>query len=374
MKTYLLAVCGLNPQVITETLYALHQQRRLPDAVRVLSTRAGREACLAQLFDDKDGAYGQFLREYEISPGTIDFSAKAVHAVCDTQGRSIEDIATESDNECFLRACMQEAFDLTNEEGSTVYFSIAGGRKTMGACLMAAAQCYGRPQDRLFHVLVSPEFESSREFFFPRRPPREITLYDPAGQPYRKSTRYAHVTLVPTPFIPARQRLSLDHLRRPESPASLLVNLVREKPDELVVDLPGQKIVWKGIECDLMPARLALYAFFALQKRHNECLQNDCRSCERCFLSAPEILTRNEDIASLYRRMTGDLKNKEMSDSGVLGLTAENFNSYKSKIRADLERAFGSHCLEQLQISAVGSRPGLRYGIKLDRRSIRVVL
>ncbi|NLV24760.1 MAG: TIGR02584 family CRISPR-associated protein, partial [Deltaproteobacteria bacterium] len=41
MKTVLLAVCGLSPQVITETLYALHQQGRQVDAVRVLTTRQG---------------------------------------------------------------------------------------------------------------------------------------------------------------------------------------------------------------------------------------------------------------------------------------------------------------------------------------------
>jgi len=35
VKRYLLAVSGLNPQVITETFYALHQQERTPDAVRI---------------------------------------------------------------------------------------------------------------------------------------------------------------------------------------------------------------------------------------------------------------------------------------------------------------------------------------------------
>ena len=34
MKTILLAVTGLSPQVITETLYALHQQNRKVDAIQ----------------------------------------------------------------------------------------------------------------------------------------------------------------------------------------------------------------------------------------------------------------------------------------------------------------------------------------------------
>ncbi|RKX57645.1 MAG: TIGR02584 family CRISPR-associated protein, partial [Thermodesulfobacteriota bacterium] len=42
---------------------------------------------------------------------------------------------------------------LTASKDTAVYFLIAGGRKTMSACLAVAAQFYGRPQDRVYHVL-----------------------------------------------------------------------------------------------------------------------------------------------------------------------------------------------------------------------------
>ena len=38
MKTVMLAVTGLSPQVITETLYALHQSSRHVDAIHVITT------------------------------------------------------------------------------------------------------------------------------------------------------------------------------------------------------------------------------------------------------------------------------------------------------------------------------------------------
>lgn len=374
MKTVLLAICGLTPQVITETLYALHQQGRLPDAIRILTTREGKDRCSAQLLAGGEGAYYQLLADYGIDRHRIDFSPRHIRAVADEHGRELDDIGSEDDNELFLRACMEEAFALTSVPETTVFFSVAGGRKTMGACLAVAAQCYGRPQDRLFHVLVAPEFESSREFFFPPSPPREVELRDQAGQPYRKSTRFAKVSLIPMPFIPVRERLPGSRLRQPETPADLMLSLVREKRPELIIDLTARKVVWKGVECDMMPARLALYAFFALRKKEQVCESGACHGCDQCFLSTPELLDQAERVADLYRRIAAGREFVEMSDTGVMSLSAENFNSYKAKIRKELERAFGGQAADELEIASRGRRPGVRYGIALDRERIRVVL
>jgi len=38
MKNILLAVVGLSPQVITETLFALHQQNRRVDAIHIITS------------------------------------------------------------------------------------------------------------------------------------------------------------------------------------------------------------------------------------------------------------------------------------------------------------------------------------------------
>ena len=52
MTRILLALCGLTPQIITETLYALHQEGQLPQRVILLTTRAGRERCLKRLLGE----------------------------------------------------------------------------------------------------------------------------------------------------------------------------------------------------------------------------------------------------------------------------------------------------------------------------------
>ncbi len=78
MKTILLAVCGLSPQVITETLYALHQSNRYVDTIHVITTRDGKEKIYAELLGGKTGRYYQYLEEYGINPASIDFGHRNI--------------------------------------------------------------------------------------------------------------------------------------------------------------------------------------------------------------------------------------------------------------------------------------------------------
>jgi len=373
VKSILLAVVGLSPQVITETLFALHQQGKSVHAIHIVTTRQGKEKINAHLLSPTDGKYYQYLREYNIDPSTIDFGFQNVHTITDSNGREIDDIADEEENEWLLKKCMELTFSFTRDSDTAVFFSIAGGRKTMSACLMLAAQFYGRPQDRIYHVLVSPEFESNRDFYYPPPKSTSIELKDKNGQPYTKETKYAKVTLVPIPFVSIRDKLSNDLLNEPKDPATLMLSLVREEPYLLTIDLKNAKVRYKTLEIDMMPARLALYAFFALEKKKCTKLDTTCRGCSECFLQITDIFKRQNEITNLYQKIAEGRQLNEMSDSGIIGLTQENFNSYKSKIRKDLEKGFGLYALPELAIDSVGKRPDTRYGIKIDRKKIYIL-
>jgi len=400
MKNTLLAVVGLSPQVVMETLYALHQFGRRVDAIHLITTRAGKETIFSTLLPAQEGRYYRYLNEYNMDADSISFGYDHIHVVTDVNGNEIEDIESEEDNERLIRLCLEMTFKLTADPDTAVFFSIAGGRKTMSVCLMLAAQLYGRPQDRVYHVLISPEFESNRDFFYPPRQSTAIELCDRNNQPYYKETRYSAVNLVPIPLLSVREQLSRDELRQaPKEPASLLLNLVREEPFLLTIDLAAGKLSYRKREMDLMPARLALYAFFALRKKQCPRISGQdrpspnqranapddtsrdasgstisCKGCRDCFLDFPAIATRQSEITELYRQTASGREFTEMSDSGILGLTAENFNSYKGKIRRNLERAFGAQAAAQLQIASQGRRPDTRYGLMIDRERIRIVL
>lgn len=373
MKNILFAVTGLSPQVITETLFALHQNNRKVDAIHVITTRDGKEMIFANLLAGKSGHYYCYLEEYGIDPSSIDFGHKNIHVITDEHGIEISDIVNENDNERLLNKCLDLTFHLTSRTDTAVFFSVAGGRKTMSSCLSLAAQMYGRSQDRLFHVLVSPEFESNRDFYYPPKKSKTIELKDKNGQTFFKETRYAQVNLIPIPFVSIREQLSADLLKEPTDPATLMLSLIKEEEYRLIVNLLTGKIIYKTLEMDLMPARLGLYAFFALQKKN--CLKEveTCGSCTECFLDIQSVYEKQDEITELYRKISGTRQLDEMSDTGITHLSADNFNMYKGKIKSDLLGRFGLYALKDLEISSAGTRPNTRYGIGVDRSRIEIV-
>jgi len=373
LKNILLAVTGLSPQVITETLYALHQSGRKVDAVHVITTRQGKERMFAELLAGKNGHYFRYLEEYGIKRSSIEFSHRCIHVITDDNGTEIADIASEEDDEKLLAKCLEVTFRFTRDPDTSVFFSVAGGRKTMSSCLTLAAQMYGRPHDRLYHVLVSPEFESNPNFFYPPRVSSKIELRDGKGQPFLKDTRFAEINLIHIPFVSIRDQLSPALLKEPRDPATLMLSLIKEEAYRLTVNLIAGKIVYKTFELEMMPARMALYAFFAMQKKNCRKESKTCSSCTECFLDIQQVFQKQSEITKLYEQVCGTRPIDEMSEGGITNLSAENFNMYKGKIKQDLLKRFGAYALKDLEIASVGKRPNTRYGIKMDRNRIEII-
>ncbi|MBN1625215.1 MAG: TIGR02584 family CRISPR-associated protein [Deltaproteobacteria bacterium] len=374
MKNILLAVTGLSPQVITEMLYALHQDCRRIDAIHIVTTRDGKDLIYSGLLGGKEGKYFRYLEEYGISQSEIDFSHRNVHVITDEHGVEIADITNETDNERLLKKCLELAFHLTSDPENNVLFSIAGGRKTMSSCLTLAAQMYGRPHDRLYHVLVSPEFEGSRDFYYPPKNSVRIEIKDKNGHPIYKETKFANITLVPIPFFSLRSYLSPEFLKKPLDPGTLMLSLIREEESRLAINLMTRKITYKNLELDLMPAHMALYAFFAMQKKECPKDVNGCGKCVDCFLDIRCILDMQDQITGIYKKVSDGRPLDEMSDTGIAELSAENFNSYKGKIKNELLNKFGPYALRDLEIASEGKRPNTRYGIRMDRAKLEIVI
>ncbi len=364
MKRVLLAVVGLSPQVVTETLYALLQQGRMVDELQILTTRPGREVCLATLLCPAEGRVRQLLSDHGLAESCLKFDAMSVEAVCGDGGAPLNDIQTEEDSAAFLQACMRKVFHLTSSTSTAVYFSIAGGRKTMGAALALAAQCYGRAQDRLFHVLVSSEFEGCRDFFYPPPESRPLVLHDDRGEPYAKESRYARVQLVALPFVSFRERLGADMLGHPESPEALMLSMVREEAKQLVVDIERGVVSYGGREADMPPTQIALYGYFAQRRK-------DARN--EPLAEASQVFAEQERIATLYRVASRRAPTTApLSETGILNLNQENFNAYKAKINQCLARAFGAYEAPSLQIASHGRAP-VRYMIDFPPDKIRII-
>ena len=200
MQHKLIAVIGNTPQVMTETFWALRIHRREPiDEVFVMTTTMGKETCQQRLLDE--GRFEKMLSDYGIDPNTVVFDADHILVFEDAKGNFLDDIRTSDDNRLARDQLFRWIEDWTQDAQVALHCSLAGGRKSMGYLLGAAIQFFGRPQDRLYHVLVTPpEIEMNRDFFFP--PVREEQIPTSDGQ--HISTADVRIELAELPYVSVR--------------------------------------------------------------------------------------------------------------------------------------------------------------------------
>lgn len=371
MQRILLAVSGLNPQVITETLYCLHMEGRAVDAIHIITTRPGKDSVLTGLLDSGKGKFYQFCDEYELAASSVDFHPDNIHVPQNTEGQELDDILSQEDNEALLELSLRLTAALTSDDRSAVYFLVAGGRKTMTSCLSFAAQIYGRRQDRIYHVLASPEFEGHREFWYPPIESRLLKLHDKNGEPFYKETRYANIQLISIPFLSLRKHLPDCLLAGPDVPGALMAQLVREEERFFTLSLAGKTVAYGSLQMDIKPAHLALLACFAEIRLHSsDALPQDPADCPSWFLGLEEFFTQQKRITALYETIRGTNAGG-MSDTGITNLNAENFRSYMSRVNQSLRTAFGP-AGEQLAIQPWGKRPSTRYGIRIEKNRLRL--
>ena len=174
MQHKLVAVVGNTPQVMTETFWALRMDKDVPiaiDEVFVITTTVGQKTCQERLLDE--GRFKKMLLDYNIVPETVAFNADHIHVFEDAEGNFLDDIRTSDENRIARDGIFELIETLTQDDQVALHCSLAGGRKSMGFILGAAIHFFGRPQDRLYHVLVSmPEIErSDASYYYP--PPKD---------------------------------------------------------------------------------------------------------------------------------------------------------------------------------------------------------
>lgn len=349
-RRILLAVTGLTPQVVTETLYALAVAREtpwVPTEIRLLTTAEGARRVRLELLDPASGKFQALCRDYGLDG--IAFDEAHVEVLCDAQGLPLSDIRTPEDNTRAADALLAAVRSLCSDPESELHVSIAGGRKTMGFFLGYALSLFGRPQDRLSHVLVSEPFESLPEFFFPPKVGRVLRTRD--DRPVH--TDDARVMLAEIPFVRLREGLPREALAQ-ASPFASLVSAAQAavEPPALRFELE-KKQVWCGDKAvTLPPAELAWYAWLA-----------ECRMAQRGregFINACDGDLR--EYLALYARISGsfDARLEEARKAYRNGLESQDFQQRRSKINRRLAQALALGAAPFLIVTR--ERPA-RYGL-----------
>jgi len=186
-RNILLCVAGATPQIITETLWALMKKGERIDEVRVITTTTGRDQCIKLLLDETEGKFYRFLRDFP-EAGDIKFDERKFYVLnnkatgmpseFDWEEDRLRDILDDTDNGKAANQICEIVRQITENEDVRIHASVAGGRKTMSLYLMTAMQLFGRKDDKMSHVLVSPEVESNPFFFYKTPKPENIFVKD----------------------------------------------------------------------------------------------------------------------------------------------------------------------------------------------------
>jgi CRISPR-associated protein (TIGR02584 family) len=375
MKTILVCVTGLTPQIITETLYYYLIARKPPiriDEVRVLTTRKGRDIAVDSLLGKEDGKFYAFLKDYKINPSLVKFDETSI--IVFGGDSAIKDIVTDVDSAIIGNEIVNFIRNLTLDNDTRIICSIAGGRKTMSVYLSMGLQLYGREQDILSHTLVTPDFESIREFFYIPPVKKNIEIKDENGNVIKTlNTKDAKIFSSEIIFVRLRNFLNI----KDELYYDNLVNIVQKKVDYcgtklISADLKNRALLLGNKKVILKPVEISIYNLFLNIKK--QCPQEFCGDCTECYISINDLRSQEiyENLLKFYKAIYSENSGQyeRLNESIKKDKKGDDFFTQNiSKINKTLKERLNPFEYAVYRISKIG-RYNKRYGIYADKKNI----
>ncbi len=364
-------ITGSTPQVITETIYALAMKKPpvYPDGIFIVTTCKGKALAEKALFDR--GILKKLTDEYDLPP--IDIKQISFIIPSDCSGNLLKDIRDESENEAMGDLITSFIRKMTKDPSYKLHCSIAGGRKTMSFYLGAALQLFGRPWDKLYHVLVTPEFESNPEFFYKPKRNRSIVVN---GK--KLNTKDAEIVLAELPFIRLRSKVSLDGkgFKKLVEEGQKEIDMAMIQP-ELRIDFSGRTVNIGQKKIKLTPLHLMIYAAYLKRKLHycKFSQRQYCRDCIDCFPLLLDFSTKPalEEMAKDYMKMSVS-RAENLLYKHTEGLKHEELRTAISKIKKAIGGALEDEALTSLYAITSPRREyaNTRHGIRVEKGKIKI--
>ncbi|MCU7960118.1 MAG: TIGR02584 family CRISPR-associated protein [gamma proteobacterium symbiont of Bathyaustriella thionipta] len=349
----LLAVTGLSPQIVTETLYGLiHAQTPfIPTRVHVITTQEGAERVRLELISRQPGWFHRLRADYKLPP--ITFSEAQIHVLTDGNGQALSDIRSPAENRAAADFISEQVRSLTADENSALHVSLAGGRKTMGFFAGYSLSLFGRPQDRLSHVLVSEHYESCADFFYPT--PASQVIYTRANKPL--DSKDARITLAEIPFVPLRPSLGEQLLKDKTSYNQAVTTAARIfNTPEVVIDPAEKSLTCSGDRVNLPPMQMTVYCWIAEKRQQDQ------------FIQIREEKTNGKELLSWYARLYGEFsggyEGMEAAIERNHGMEANQLESHFSKIKSTLGKVLGEPLAKKFAVSSSGKNNHKRHTLQ----------
>lgn len=367
-RRILLAVTGLSPQVVTETLYALAVKARpsfVPTEIHLVTTLQGKEHARLNLLSGDPGWFHRLRADYALPQ--IAFDPEHIHVLSGPDGAPLADIRTREENDHAADTITRLVAQLTADDEAVLHVSLAGGRKTMGYYLGYALSLFGRPQDRLSHVLVSPPpFESHPQFFYPT--PRECVIHTLDREQRPLDCRDAVVTLAEIPFVRLREGLAPRLLDGRARLTEIVAAANRATlPPRLVLDVRNGQVIADDQPIELSRTEFALAAWLA----------------ERALADAPEVdWTQDAEVDAFLgvaSRVMGPMSGQYVGVERTLRerrgdpkLLGDYFEPHKSRVNKAIEAVLGRTAAARYTIARTGQRGRSRYLLPLAPDQIEI--
>ncbi|MBK1642917.1 TIGR02584 family CRISPR-associated protein [Chromatium okenii] len=367
-RRILLAVTGLTPQIVTETLYALacHEcEPWIPHEVHLITTATGADNARLNLLAGERW-FHRLCSDYQLPP--IQFPVENIHVLIDSEGKPLDDIRTQEHNTLAADFITDTLRQLTENPATEIHVSIAGGRKTMGYYLGYALSLYGRPQDRLSHVLVSDPYETNRNFYYPtpyehpihsRRGDKEITV----------DARHAQVDLANIPFVQLRDGLP-ERLRTGKASFTQVVATTNRglKEPKLIVNVRHRQVWADDEEVNLSKTEFLILLWLAARAVRDERMTDwsDPEVAQELFNVAPQVF--NTDGGD-YQRLEDSLGfriEKALEPN-------EYFQPHKTKINKAFAHILGKRAAERYMITTPKKKAGTQVFLPLAPEQIEII-
>ncbi len=289
-QVVLLAVTGMSPAVLTETVWALAKQNPpvIPNRVIAVTTTRGKELMERELFSPANGqkeSLWQLLRKEILGalvndPGLLNLDTiREISAPNPRTGRSeaLEDFRSSAENAAMADFLLEQVRGFVETPGVHLITSIAGGRKTLGALLYACMSLLARETDRLTHVLVNEPFDSpglSPRFYFPEQPVQQLKS---DGKTF--IAKQARIDLGDLPFVPLRNLFERDLIKKPCSFTELVdrcrrkVNLAAKRNVSLTIWRKRREMEVNGRRIQTSNTQQLLMLFLADPTAASACAQ-----------------------------------------------------------------------------------------------------
>lgn len=377
-REILVLVAGSTPQIITETIQALvcQQPPIIPDRIRIVTTGPGKQLVQNRLV--RDGILFDLCREYGIPP--LELHEDDFLVLRDLQGNEIKDLWTIEENEIAADQIAAFMRELAADPATRLHCSLSGGRKTMSYFMGLTFQLVARQWDRLYHIMVSPDFENNPDFFYKPRINTAIAACFRDGSTRTLQTDDAQVQLIELPLIYLRDKLSLGGggVREMVAEGQRTINSSSVQLP-VAVNLSDRTLYFGETLIELPPAQLTIYIAF-LRLKVGSCKLDSrdfCQECTSCFVPLVEMAEPFfiEAMAGDYQQIYGGdvIKREELLDKWLNTLDSSNLRQQISKINKIIKEELKDETLHPFYLISCNRKyGGSRYGVRVEKGKVSI--